>query len=216
MSTEATQQGPMCPRCGERDNDDRHRIQCEYAYLYRDDVVHAAAEYGIDEATAVDLLASLREFGEGYERSAERARCVMDLGWRPDMRIVHTRDSLAAKRIAASSKPTPEEIAKMPHKDVMALLPQPRPLTWDDLLDRCSRLHTTRQRPEGPWEGAELREDSEVLHVLINGHPGRITPTRMHEPGFYAWVGDDIWRSDEDLAKLRRFVEAGCVVEDPS
>lgn len=85
-------------------------------------------------------------------------------------------------------------------------------LTWADLLDLCSRIHTTRTRPGGPWENAEPREDSHTLDVLIAGKPARITPTRMHEPGFYYWQDDEPRRSDEDLAALREAVERGEVV----
>lgn len=92
------------------------------------------------------------------------------------------------------------------------------PLTWQDLLDECSRLYTTRTRPEIPWEPeGRQREDSHVLHVLITAGriPARITPTRMHEPGFYAWVGPrsaaEIWRSEGQLAYLKSLADGGLI-----
>lgn len=86
-------------------------------------------------------------------------------------------------------------------------------VTWDYLLERCSRLHTTRLKPYGPWPNAELREASEMIDVMIEGHPAQIVPTRMHEPGFY-WRyvgGTGPRRSDGDLAILRRLVDEGKV-----
>lgn len=92
------------------------------------------------------------------------------------------------------------------------------PLTWDEIVEHCSRLHTTRTRPRGPWT-EELREDSRPLDVVIDGRwPATITPTRMHEPGFYFWLNDgdsrstrQLRRSPKDLAELRRYVDEGKV-----
>lgn len=90
-----------------------------------------------------------------------------------------------------------------------------QPLTWEELLDECSRIHTTRRRPEGPWPNAALREDSQMLEVLIKGVPARVVPTRMHEPGFYYWVGDEPRRSEADLLILQAAVELGEVRRNP-
>lgn len=88
----------------------------------------------------------------------------------------------------------------------------PSLLTWDELIEHCSRLHTGRRRPWGPG-GGELREDSQVLAVTICGQPGEIVPTRMHEPGFYWRLDSEIdrapRRSASDMTDLRKLVDAG-------
>ena len=95
--------------------------------------------------------------------------------------------------------------------------PKIMPLTWDDIVEHCSRLHTTRCKPEGPWEGAEMREASEMLDVVLDGRPVTVVPTRMHEPGFYARWGDVDWKQQGtdalhiDLAELERAVNEGRV-----
>lgn len=87
------------------------------------------------------------------------------------------------------------------------------PMTWDELVDLCSRLHTKRQRRAYP--SAPMREASQMIDVLIDGLPAQIVPTRMHEPGFYLrFEYESIHqmpprRSDFDLKALRRAVEAG-------
>lgn len=65
-------------------------------------------------------------------------------------------------------------------------------LTWDEIVEHCSRLHTTRTRPVGPWEEAELREDAHMLDVWVGDRPAVMVPTRMHEPGFYVRYEDDL------------------------
>lgn len=87
-------------------------------------------------------------------------------------------------------------------------------LSWDDLLDLCSRIHTTRTRPAWPGEDAPMREDSQMIDVWIDGVKAQVVPTRMHEPGFYwRYVNADGPRhSEEQLALLRRMTEQGRVV----
>lgn len=86
-------------------------------------------------------------------------------------------------------------------------------LTWAQLLDECSRLHTTRTR-RMPW--GTKREDSRMIRIAIDGRRATVVPTRMHEPGFYfRW--DDLdgadaeQRADSDLALLERWVTEGRV-----
>lgn len=94
------------------------------------------------------------------------------------------------------------------------------PLTWDEIVEHCSRLHTTRTRRTLPAElfpdDDELREDSQPLDVIADGWTATIVPTRMHEPGFYVRVKDGsefgaLWRSDETLAAFRQMVTDGRV-----
>jgi hypothetical protein len=84
-------------------------------------------------------------------------------------------------------------------------------VSWFEIMEHCSRLHTTRRRPCGPWEGAELREDSQVLNVTIRGRLARIVPTRMHEPGFYVSYADEVGpaRNDEAITALRDAADDG-------
>lgn len=85
-------------------------------------------------------------------------------------------------------------------------------LTWDDILEESSRLHTTKtaQRyPEGP-----VREASRMIDVLVDGRAAQIVPTRMHEPGLYwRWRDGDTGpkRSDIDIEELKAYAEAGKV-----
>ena len=88
-------------------------------------------------------------------------------------------------------------------------------MTWDEILDTCSRLHTTRQRPEGPWPDAEMREGSRMIDVTVQDRPAQIVPTRMHEPGFYWRYMDEpdyslaLQRSEVALDRLRAFADNG-------
>lgn len=99
-------------------------------------------------------------------------------------------------------------------------------LAWADLLDECSRLHTSRTRPEGPWENAALREDAQMLDIWVSNFlgpepiPAVVVPTRMHEPGFYVRAPDGAlkqWalRSPQDLEIFHRLVDAGYVSRRP-
>lgn len=88
-------------------------------------------------------------------------------------------------------------------------------VTWDAIVERCSRLHTTRTKPL--WPGSsEMREASEMAAATVDGRPAEIVPTRMHEPGFY-WRYMDVdpldgtQRSDEGIDLLRSLAEAGKV-----
>ena len=96
------------------------------------------------------------------------------------------------------------------------------PLTWEDIIDRCSRLHTTKTKPRFPWEpDGEQREASDMIDAFVAGRPVQIVPTRMHEPGFYwRWMDemepiDDgrlfpkIMRSPEDIELLHRYADMG-------
>jgi hypothetical protein len=94
------------------------------------------------------------------------------------------------------------------------------PVTWTELLEHCSRLHTTRRRPSGPRGTGELREDSAMLDVFLpDGTPATVVPTRMHEPGFYvrnrngSLGGYWLLRSDAALAEFQRWVETGQVLQ---
>lgn len=94
------------------------------------------------------------------------------------------------------------------------------PLTWDEIVEHCSRLHTTRRRrmfPEHLFPNdTEMREDSQVMPVIADGNRARVVPTRMHEPGFYVQVEPDAtWRSDAQLATFRRMVDDGRVFAAP-
>lgn len=101
-------------------------------------------------------------------------------------------------------------------------------LSWAEIVDHCSRLHTTRTRPELPWdENSARREDSQMLDVLIDETPACVIPTRMHEPGFYVRSrtpeNDGRWhppgwilRGDDELATFRRLVEQGRVHREVS
>jgi hypothetical protein len=83
-------------------------------------------------------------------------------------------------------------------------------VTWDEIVEHCSRLHTTRTRRIGPWTD-EMREASAVMEVEVAGSPARIVPTRMHEPGFYWWLKDEDGprRSDIDMRDLKALADAG-------
>lgn len=97
------------------------------------------------------------------------------------------------------------------------------PLTWADVLNESSRVHTTRTREVF----GEKREDSRVMEVWIHAdeqeRPAVVVPTRMHEPGFYLrwedeWLTKDdrgrglnIVRDEMGLAGFRVLVESGKV-----
>lgn len=92
-------------------------------------------------------------------------------------------------------------------------------LTWQELLDECSRVHTTRMRMM-PW--GELAEDSHMLDIWIatadDPVPAVVVPTRLHEPGFYVRAPDGVpaafptIRTDEELMiDFREQVDSGKV-----
>lgn len=85
-------------------------------------------------------------------------------------------------------------------------------LAWDEIVEHCSRLHTTRQRPEGPWPDAEMREDSQMLAVVIDGRRATVVPTRIHEPGFYVRFEDAPPPAFLDLVQFQMAVREGLVV----
>lgn len=100
-------------------------------------------------------------------------------------------------------------------------------LTWDEIVDHCSRLHTTRRKPRYRCDDdcTEMREASEMLDVLIDTggsrgiSPAQIVPTQMHEPGFYwRWMDGEFGplRSPLDLRVLRDMVEGGHVYLAPA
>lgn len=88
-------------------------------------------------------------------------------------------------------------------------------VTWQDLLEECSRIHTTRTREVIPgWE--EQREDSHMLDIFVGDVPAVVVPTRMHEPGFYVRspnASSEMWvlRSPEQLEEFHVNVDAGLV-----
>lgn len=90
-------------------------------------------------------------------------------------------------------------------------------ISWHGIMEHCSRLHTSRRKPVGPWPDAEMREASAILAVTINGRPVTIIPTRMHEPGFY-WRCEDIegeegiMRDEESLRALEFLADTGQVI----
>ena len=92
--------------------------------------------------------------------------------------------------------------------------PLPELMSWTEIVDTCSRLHTTRTRPVGPWPDAELREGSKMIDVTVDGRPAQIVPTRMHEPGLY-WrymdIPDGTMRSDVHIEMLKLAAEGGLV-----
>lgn len=100
-----------------------------------------------------------------------------------------------------------------------------RVVIWQQLLDECSRLHTTRWRPGLPLSMTPVghvvpyREDARVMSVTISGMPGRIVPTGLHEPGFYAMTRDwrFTWRSERELVVLRHLADTHRIrrAEDP-
>jgi hypothetical protein len=63
----------------------------------------------------------------------------------------------------------------------------------------------------GPWPDAEMREDSQMIDVLIDGRPAQIVPTRMHEPGLY-WRYMDVPR-DHPEALMRTELTAAMLAE---
>lgn len=94
-------------------------------------------------------------------------------------------------------------------------MPDTETLTWQTLLDECSRVHTTRTRPLLPGMD-EQREDAQMMDVFIDDMPAVVVPTRMHEPGFYVRSpnGENTYwnlRSEEQLEQFRKDVEAGKV-----
>lgn len=95
------------------------------------------------------------------------------------------------------------------------------PLTWDELLKECSRLHS-----DPP--GSEQMLDVMIMPIIPEGLVGTgdeglpmkatVVPTRMHEPGFYVRSVNrtPIWaywvlRADDDMDMFQRFVELGRV-----
>lgn len=86
------------------------------------------------------------------------------------------------------------------------------PLTWPQIVEHCSRLHTTRTRPEGPWGNAEPREDSRMLDIIIDGTPAVVVPTRMHEPGFYVRPPNGVQSDEMFLRSPADLIEFRCKV----
>ena len=98
----------------------------------------------------------------------------------------------------------------------------PEFMTWDDIMETCSRLHTTRKKPlysRPELDDGELREASEMIDVTVDGRPAQIVPTRMHEPGFYwRWMDQKdsdgyavTMRNPDGDALLRAYANQGLV-----
>lgn len=94
-------------------------------------------------------------------------------------------------------------------------------LTWNELLDRSSRLHTTRTKNIGPAGTTLLHDDAQKLSVrLPDGRSATVIPTRLHEPGFYVVAEPQgippvstVLRSPGALRIFQEWVEAGEVDE---
>lgn len=86
-------------------------------------------------------------------------------------------------------------------------------VTWDELLDLCSRVHSARRR-DTPWGLPQV--DVDMLDIWYGATAAVVVPTRMHEPGFYVRGpnGGPHWtlRSEDDLQTFQQDVEAGKVV----
>lgn len=92
-------------------------------------------------------------------------------------------------------------------------------ITWDELLEECSRIHTTRIRTIKLGTGTFSREDAHKLAVrLPDGRRATVVPTRLHEPGFYvrAFTGEWgsptvalLFRSPGSLRLFHEWVDAG-------
>lgn len=93
-------------------------------------------------------------------------------------------------------------------------------VTWDELLEECSRIHTTRTRTVTLGNHTTLvREGSHKLSVrLPDGHKATVVPTRLHEPGFYVRAYSGEWgtptvalnfRSPGSLRMFQEWVDAG-------
>lgn len=114
---------------------------------------------------------------------------------------------------SARSLPPPNDIRSAREVGLLAA-----PLTWAEIVDHCSRLHTTRTRPLYPGAD-EQAEGSQMLDIWVtHGRrlPAVVVPTRMHEPGFYVrcpngYEPDWMWRSDDDLERFHSYVDAGKV-----
>lgn len=92
-----------------------------------------------------------------------------------------------------------------------------RLISWYELMESSSRLHTSRRRDARPPSQRigdpapeDQRDDAHVVQIFIGNDPGfraEVIPTRMHEPGFYVRVSEPndpeevrrMWnRSDDD------------------
>lgn len=92
-------------------------------------------------------------------------------------------------------------------------------ITWNELLEECSRIHTTRTRTIQLSHDTFVREDAHKLAVrLPDGRKATVVPTRLHEPGFYvrAFTGEWgtptvalLFRSPGSLRLFHEWVDAG-------
>lgn len=74
----------LCTDCGAREADDLHLARCAHRrHVTRLLLDRAAARGVVDEARVRDLMAHLGSFDTDFERAANLARLVIDMGWRP-------------------------------------------------------------------------------------------------------------------------------------